>query len=256
MMGAKRWKEREIKCKVLSETNKETNNKKNLFSLLLLQSYVMQLSSSVYLTYSCSALVFFQWCLLGGKRKKGTEKILFLPPSPQDVKWMAAKPATCNCLFHTGMTRCAVATLHHTSECVSAFTLCSAVCPVRQAGISTHFSSHTDSSYTHVPTESWQCMQLCACTSAQAPSVHSTTINGPFQVNCLTTYGISQYTFYLFAHWWDCIYCMRTCGSVNNHIELWLPQTLEDVAPNFCWELYIYFEIITSFIERRSHRAS
>lgn len=184
----------------MKQTKKQT--KKNLFSLLLLQSYVMQLSSSVYLTYSCSALVFFQWCLLGGKRKKGTEKILFLPPSPQDVKWMAAKPATCNCLFHTGMTRCAVATLHHTSVCLPSLSALPSA-PWGRQGSPCIFSSHT---YTHVPTESWQCMQLCACTSAQALSVHSTTINGPFQANCLTTHGILQYKFCPFAPWWGYIW--------------------------------------------------
>lgn len=136
-------------------------------------------------------------------------------------------------------------------KCVSAFTL---FCHLpREAGRDLHafLLTHKQHTHTQVPTESWQCMQLCACTSAQALSVHSTAITGPFQASCLTAYGISQYIFYLFAHWWGCIYWMRTCGSVNNHTELWFPQTLEDVAPNFCWELYIYFEIITSFIERK-----
>lgn len=238
----------------MKQRNKQT--KKNLFSLLLLQSYVMQLSSSVYLTYSCSALVFFQWCLLGGKGKKELKTSFFLTPLPTRCKMNGCKTSNLQLSFSHWHDK--VCSSHAPPyECVSAFTLCSAICPVGQGrDLHAFFLTHKQLIHTHVPTESRQCTQLCACTSARALSVHSTTINGPFQVNCLTPYGILQYTFYLVAHWWGCIYCMRTCGSVNNHTGLWLPQTLEDVAPNFCWELYIYFEIITSFIERRSHRAS
>lgn len=143
----------------------KSNKQTNLFSLLLLQSYVMQLSSSVYLTYSCSALVFFQWCLLGGKRKKGTEEILFFTPLPTRCKMNGCKTSNLQLSFSHWHDK--VCSSHAPPyECVSAFTLCPAACPARQAGISMHFSSHTNSTYTHVPTASWQCMQLCACTSA------------------------------------------------------------------------------------------
>lgn len=34
---------------------------------------------------------------------------------------------------------------------------------------------------------------------------------------------------------------MKICGSVNNHIKLWLPQTLEDVAPKFLLRVVYIF---------------
>lgn len=133
-----------------SKWNKETNKQtKNLFSLLLLQSYVMQLSSSVYLTYSCSALVFFQWCLLGGKGKKELKTSFFLTPLPTRCKMNGCKTSNLQLSFSHWHDK--VCSSHAPPyECVSAFTLCSALCPVGQAGISMHFSSHTNSSYTHM----------------------------------------------------------------------------------------------------------
>lgn len=148
-----------------------------LFNLLLLQSYVMQLSASVYLTYSCSALVFFQRCLLGrgcGKELKNP----FFYPLPIRCKINGCKTSNLQLSFSHWHDK--VRSSHSpTYKCVSAFTLCSVIfCPVRQIGIYINFSSYVNSTYTHVPIELWQCMQLCAyrtCTSAYILSVHSTT---------------------------------------------------------------------------------
>lgn len=137
------------------------NKQKNLFSLLLLQSYVIQLSSSVYLTY-CSALVFFQWCLLGGKKKELKNPFFFFYPLPISCKINGCKTSNLQLSFSRWHDK--VCSSHsQTYECVSAFTLCSVTfCPVRQIGIYMHFSSYMSSTYTHMPIEFWQCLQLCA----------------------------------------------------------------------------------------------
>lgn len=189
-------------------------------------------------------MVFFQWCLLGGEKRNW--KILYFYPLP--IRLInGCKTSNLQLSFSHWHDK--VCSSHsQTHECVSAFTLCSLIfCPVRQIGIYINFSSCMNSTCTHMPIEFWQCMQLCAYENHAHLHMYlvcTPQLNGPFKTNYITTYVILP-VYTLFVHWWVCISGMRICGSVNNHIKLWLLQALEDVAPKFLLRVvYIYWNNI------------
>lgn len=153
----------------------------------------MQLSSSVYVTHSCSALVFW-WCFLGWGRERILRILLF--PTLTRCKINGCKTSNPQLSCNAGMTRCAVP-LHNTPVRICPHSALLSPAPwgrygytVRdlQIGIHTHFfPMHED--HTHMPVEFWLCMQLCAyrhtsiCIHAQC----TTQLHGPFQVSSIHT---------------------------------------------------------------------
>lgn len=209
----------------------------------------MQLSSSVYVTHSCSALVFLRWCFLGWGRKRILQ-ILFFSPLTR-CKINGCKTSDPQLSSHAGMTRCAVP-LHNTPVRICPHSALLSPAPwgrdrytVRDIQIGIHtFFPHACRAHTHTNGCVCSCVPIGTRQSAHilsAPHNYMAHFRWAAYIHGCCYPCICR----VLGHGWGCTACAIICGSENNHTELWLPQTLEDVAPTFLLiAVYIYLKAV------------